>query len=115
MVTRVRKRQAYQLAVSAAVLMPLFAAVYYSAFLLRFAGEPDPHARHLYATTLFWLISVKWCVFLWFRLHQGWTRFVGFDDLLVIVKAVTCESAGRHARGYDVADGNYHSSQRASH
>lgn len=94
MVTRVQKRQAHQLAVSAAILMPLFAAVYYSAFLLRFAGEPDPHARYLYATTLLWLVIVKWCVFLWFRLHQGWTRFVGFDDLLVIIKAATCGALG---------------------
>ncbi len=45
MVTCSQKRQAYQLAVSAAILMPLFAATYYVAFMLRFAGELDPRAK----------------------------------------------------------------------
>jgi FlaA1/EpsC-like NDP-sugar epimerase len=85
-----QRRQIYQLAMSAAIFVPLFAASYYIAFLLRFAGEPDFRAKGLYFTTLGWLVAAKWVSVVWFRLHQGWTRFVGFEDLLVLVKAITC-------------------------
>jgi FlaA1/EpsC-like NDP-sugar epimerase len=74
--------------------MPLFAACYYAAFLLRFAGDPDSRATRLYFATLFWVVAAKWIAFMWFRLHQGWTRFVGFEDLLVLVKAITCGALG---------------------
>lgn len=94
MVTRSQRRQAYQLAASAVLFMPLFAAAYYAAFLLRFAGEPGPWAKNIYFTTLLWLLAIKWIAFVWFRLHQGWSRFVGFDDLLALVKAVTCGALG---------------------
>jgi FlaA1/EpsC-like NDP-sugar epimerase len=41
-----------------------------------------------------WLSLVKWLSFVWFKLHQGWTRFVWFHDLLIISQAVTCGSLG---------------------
>lgn len=88
------KRQVYQLIVSAAVYLPLFAASYYIAFLLRFAGEPTPHASDICIATLLWVIGIKWASFVWFRLHQGWARFMGFDDLVVLGQAVTCGALG---------------------
>jgi FlaA1/EpsC-like NDP-sugar epimerase len=94
MLTSTHKRQAYQLSVSAAVFVPLFAATYYAAFLLRFAGEPNSRANVVYFNSLVWLVSVKWSAFTWFRLHQGWARFVGIDDLWVLAKAVTCSALG---------------------
>lgn len=83
------KRKFFLLVSSAAVLMPLFAATYYAAFLLRFAGEPIPRAADTYFSTLLWVVIFKWLCCVWFHLHRGWTRFVGFDDLLIIAQAVT--------------------------
>lgn len=94
MVTRSQARQAYQLAASALLLMPFFATTYYAAFLLRFAGEPGARACNVFFETVIWLVAIQWLAFVWYRLHQGWTRFVGFDDLLVLVKAVTCGVLG---------------------
>jgi len=99
MVTRSQARQAYQLAASALLLMPFFAATYYAAFLLRFAGEPGLRACNVFFETAIWLVAIQWLAFVWYRLHQGWTRFVGFDDLLVLVKAVTCGVLGTTAFG----------------
>ena len=74
--------------------MPLFAAMYYAAFLLRFAGEPGPRALNVYFESVGWLAGIQWLAFIWFRLHQGWTRFVGFDDVLVLLKAISCGMLG---------------------
>jgi FlaA1/EpsC-like NDP-sugar epimerase len=69
--------------------MPLFAVTYCCAFLLRFAGEVGSRLVETCLPTLLWVLAVKWLVFLWFRLHQGWTRYIGFHDLLVLGQAVT--------------------------
>src|SRR5215218_124062 len=83
-------RKLYQLALSAAATAPLFAASYYIAYLLRFAGEPTPHALDIFYTTLLMVLVIKWCSFVWFRLHQSWSRFVSFDDLVVLGKSISC-------------------------
>lgn len=88
-----RRRQVIKLALSAATL-PLFAASYFAAFQLRFAGEPSLHAIELFVNTLLWVVLIKWVAFIWFRLHQGWSRFVGFDDITVLGQAVTCATLG---------------------
>lgn len=94
MLNLLHKRHVYQLALSAALFVPLFVASYYAAFLLRFAGEMDLRAKHVFFGTLLWLVTAKSISFAWFRLHQSWSRFVGFDDLLVLAKAVTCGAVG---------------------
>jgi len=94
MITRSQLRKTYRLAASAAVFAPLFAATYYIAFLLRFAGAPDSRAIDVYFVTVLWLILIKWSAVVWFRLHQGWTRFVSFHDLLVLGQAITCSALG---------------------
>ncbi len=84
------RHKLFQLVLSAAVFLPLLAATYYAAFLLRFAGHPDPRANAVYVDTVLWLLFAKWLTFVWFRLHQGWTQFVGFHDMLTLGQAVTC-------------------------
>jgi FlaA1/EpsC-like NDP-sugar epimerase len=84
------QRRIRQLVISAAVFAPLFAATYYGAFLLRFAGDPRAHFIETFLGTVVWVLVVKWLVFLWFRLHEGWSRYVGFHDLLLLGQAVTC-------------------------
>jgi FlaA1/EpsC-like NDP-sugar epimerase len=89
-----RSRLIEQVIVSAAIAWPILTATYTTAFLLRFAGHPGPQFVEIYFATLIWVVLVKWTTLLWFRLHQGWTRFVGFHDLLIISQAVTCGSLG---------------------
>jgi len=88
------ERRLYQLVGSAAIAFPLLALTYYAAFLLRFAGELDPGAMEILLATLPWLLSIKWLTLLWFRLHQGWTRFIGFHDLVVLGQAATFGTLG---------------------
>jgi len=85
-----QRRKLLLLATSAAVFLPLLAAMYYVAFLLRFAGHPGARALAVYFDTVLWIVIAKWITFVWFRLHQGWTRFVGFHDMLTFGQAVTC-------------------------
>jgi FlaA1/EpsC-like NDP-sugar epimerase len=76
------------------VFVPLFAVTYLGAFLLRFAGEHHTQYVEILLATLLPVLLVKWVVFLWFRVHQGWTRYVSFHDLLVLGKAVTASAIG---------------------
>jgi FlaA1/EpsC-like NDP-sugar epimerase len=75
---------------SALLYLPLFAAGYYAAFLLRFAGDPALLYQAVFLDTVLILLAVKCGVFMWFGLHQGWSRYISFHDLLVIGQAVTC-------------------------
>jgi FlaA1/EpsC-like NDP-sugar epimerase len=85
-----QRHNLHQLALSAIVYMPLLAATYYIAFALRFAGYRDSRGLLIYIDTVLWVVLAKWAAFTWFRLHQGWGRFVGFHDMLTVGKAVTC-------------------------
>lgn len=82
------------LAVSGLVFLPLFVASYYGAFLLRFAGDPGWRFTDVYFSTLLAVLAVKCVVFVWFRLHQGWSRYANFHDMLTLVQAVTCAALG---------------------
>jgi FlaA1/EpsC-like NDP-sugar epimerase len=88
------RRDIRQLLASAAVFVPLFAATYYGAFLLRFAGETSYNYPETFFATVLWVVVVKWLVFLWFRVYQSWSRYVGFHDLLVLGQAVTASVIG---------------------
>ena len=78
----------------ATIFVPLFAATYYAAFMLRFAGGPDAQYWYLLLSTLPLALGVKWIAFSSYRVYQGWTRYVSFHDLLVLGKAVTASSVG---------------------
>jgi FlaA1/EpsC-like NDP-sugar epimerase len=84
------KRDLHQLGVSTIVLLPLLAATYYTAFLLRFAGEPNSRALQLYLVSVWWVTLIKLGAFAWFRLRVSWTRYVDFHELLTLAQAVTC-------------------------
>jgi FlaA1/EpsC-like NDP-sugar epimerase len=83
-----------RLALGVMVFAPLFAATYYVAFLLRFAGMPGPRALDVYFATVLWLMAVKSIAFAWFRLHQGWWRFVSFHDVQALGYAASCGTLG---------------------
>lgn len=73
----------------AAALCCLGGAAYFVAFLLRFPGEDFAQARGVLFGAMGWVLAAKLATILYFRLHQGWSRFVSFHELLVIVQAVT--------------------------
>jgi FlaA1/EpsC-like NDP-sugar epimerase len=84
------RRDLHQLATVAVACFPLFAASFYGAFQLRFAGEPPFWAQEVFFATLLWVIVIKLAAFFWFRVHQGWTRYLSFHDLMLLGQAVTC-------------------------
>ncbi len=77
-----------------ALFVPLFAAAYYGAFLLRFAGEPSAPYVYILLSTLPYVLGTKWLTFSWFRIYQSWTRYVTFHDLLMLAKAVVASAVG---------------------
>lgn len=88
------RRGIVEVVASAAIFLPMFAATYFAAFLLRFAGNLDETAVDVFLGTLPWVLAIQWAVFAWFRLFQGWTRYVNFHDLLLLGKAITASTVG---------------------
>jgi len=89
-----QRRSVFEIVASAAIFLPMFAATYLAAFLLRFAGNLDEATIEVFFGTLPWVLTIQWAVFVWFSVYQGWTRYVNFHDLLVLGKAVTASSVG---------------------
>jgi len=71
------------------VLLPVFVAIYYLSYWLRFEGQLDPEYVRGFLTTVAWVVLVKAALFGWFRVCQGWGRLVTFYDLVVLVQAAT--------------------------
>ncbi len=70
----------------------LICGAYYSAYLLRFAGEMTAEYRHIFAETLLFWVGVRfWCLH-WFGLHRGIWRFTSSEDLLNILKGTGVSS-----------------------
>ena len=88
------RRRFFEIVVSATIFLPMFAATYYAAFLLRFAGSLDETAFDVLLGTLPWVLTIQWTVFAWFGIYQSWTRYVSFHDLLVLGKAITASTVG---------------------
>ena len=76
----------------AAGIMPVFAGLYWLAYWLRFDGALDPHSLASFQTTLWLVVLIKTLTFAWFRVYQGWTRYVTFHDLVTLAKAATVSS-----------------------
>lgn len=79
---------------TATIFIPLFAATYCGAYLLRFAGEGDTRYWPVFMGTLGIAVALKWAAFAWYRIYDSWTRYVTFHDLLALGKAVTVSTIG---------------------
>ena len=77
-----------------AILIPLAMMAYYSAFLLRFGGILDIEQQEKFLSTLSWVVAIKTLIVLQCRLHEEYTRYVTFRDMLIIARAVTLGSVG---------------------
>jgi FlaA1/EpsC-like NDP-sugar epimerase len=64
------------------------------AFLLRFDWELPPVARAAFWQALPWLVAIRACSFIGFRLNEGLWRYAGIYDLRAIVVAVFVSSLG---------------------
>jgi len=91
---RIRKSRAARRFAAFAVLVPALAGAYVAAFLLRFDGSLPAEQSQGLLWTLPWAVGAKVAAAYWFRIHQGWTRYVTFHDLGAIAKAMTCGVAG---------------------
>jgi FlaA1/EpsC-like NDP-sugar epimerase len=67
----------------------VFAGVYYLAYWLRFEGQLGPAEWARFSSTVGYVVLFKLLAFSWFRIHQGWLRFVTFYDLLALIQAAT--------------------------
>jgi FlaA1/EpsC-like NDP-sugar epimerase len=76
----------------AAALFPVFATVHAGAYWLRFEGAMEAAVWRSLGVTVVWAVLIKLLVFGWFRVYQGWSRYITFHDLIVLVKAATASS-----------------------
>jgi len=73
----------------AACLAPVFVGIYYLSYWLRFEGQLAPEVWQRFASTIAYVVLIKLLLFGWFRIYQGWVRFVTFYDLVTLVQAST--------------------------
>ena len=70
----------------------LIAFAWVSSFALRLDfGVPEPYRTPM-LDMLPWVIAIKLVVFYYFKLFQGWWKYVGLNDLIDIVKATAASS-----------------------
>lgn len=81
-----------RLAVVAGIIATVGGLAYWTAFLLRFDGWLDTKTSALFYSTLGIVVIVKAVSVLHARLHQEFTRYVTFYDMLVLARTVTLSS-----------------------
>src|SRR5262245_56300974 len=75
----------------ATALAPVFVGVHMAAWWLRFGTLGGAQPRGL-AVAAALVVLAKLVVFGWFRVYQGWSRYVTFHDLVTLGKATTASS-----------------------
>lgn len=85
------KRVRRQLACAVA-LSPLFLAVHFAAYWMRFGGLAEAERGGSLAPLMVAALAIKLTVFGWFRIYRGWNRFVTFQDLVSVVQATSASS-----------------------
>ena len=73
----------------AMALVPVFAAIHYLAYWLRFEGTLSRSAQFQWQESVVPVVMIKVVVFGWFGVYQGWSRYVTFHDLVNLVQAAT--------------------------
>ena len=98
---RVRTAISRNVALRAAASWPLFALIYFSCYWLRFEGDLSERELSVFFSTVGWVACLKVAAFAYFRVYQGWRRYVTFHDLTLLLKAATAGSfdAGPTCRG----------------
>ncbi len=65
---------------------------YWTAFQLRFGGQPGIVEQEIFANTIFMVVIVRFSLFAYFKVYSGSYRYASIDDLLQIIKAVAIGS-----------------------
>lgn len=74
----------------AGALLLVGGAAYLTAYLLRFPGPQfQSHAFAIFAGSLPCVLAAKLAAIVWFRIHQGWSRYASFHDLAIIAQSTT--------------------------
>jgi len=73
-------------------LLPVFVALHFASYWLRFDGKLGQSEWNALYITIVWAVLIKLALFGWFRVYQGWTRYVTFYDLMTMIKAITASS-----------------------
>lgn len=68
-------------------MLPLFALIHVGAYWLRFDGVLGELEWERIRTMVTWIVAVKTLSFIWFRIYQGWSRYVTFHDMLALGQA----------------------------
>jgi FlaA1/EpsC-like NDP-sugar epimerase len=71
------------------VLIPLFVVIYFLGFWLWTGGILTGDQWIAFSLSVSGIVLLKMMVFLWFRAHHIFGRYVTFQDLLTIIKAAT--------------------------
>ena len=91
-----------------ALCLPLFAAIHYASYWVRFEGTFEPHRWGQLGYTLMAVLCIKTFIFSYYRVFHGWSRHATFYDAVRIAQAATLSAvclavfdylfmAGRHA------------------
>ncbi|MGD0654542.1 MAG: nucleoside-diphosphate sugar epimerase/dehydratase [Thermoguttaceae bacterium] len=72
-----------------AALLPIFVAIYYLGYWLRFEGQLRSHELESFHATVGWVVFVKLAWFVGLRVCRGWRRPVTFYDLSVLLCAAS--------------------------
>ncbi|HTQ40700.1 MAG TPA: nucleoside-diphosphate sugar epimerase/dehydratase [Pirellulales bacterium] len=89
----VLKRRLLRNLLRLSVLAPLFIAVYYVAYWLRFGPFLDRPQTRVFTATLAWIVAVKLAFFGLFHVYRHWSRHVTLQELLAIIKAAAGSTA----------------------
>ena len=88
-------RNPLRLAIRCAVtvgLATILAAIHFSAYLLRFEGQPPAPFDDVLRQSFLLVVALKTASLVWFNLHRGWARLVTFHDLIALAEATTLGS-----------------------
>jgi FlaA1/EpsC-like NDP-sugar epimerase len=71
-------------------LLPIFVAIYYLSYWLRFEGQMGRYGFDTFCATVGWVAFAKLAWFVGLRVCRGWSRPVTFYDLGVLLRAASC-------------------------
>lgn len=82
----------YRLAVNIAIHIMLFAASYFYSILLFNGLVIDKNVLEMFVVTFWPLLIIRLALFQYYGLFSGMWRFVSFEDLIIIIRAVIISS-----------------------
>lgn len=73
----------------AASFLPVFAVIHFVSYWLRFEGVFSENRWYQLTYTLLAVLCIKTCVFTYYNIYQGWSRYATFYDLVALAQAAT--------------------------